>query len=79
MDYTLIPGKFADVSTASDSNVSSCIGLYIGGAGVVKVKGSDGATSTFNAMGGSYLTGRFASVLSTGSGTTATGIVALYP
>lgn len=78
-DLTLIPKRFADVNTAADTNVGSCIGLFVGAAGVVKVRGNDGATATFTAQAGAYLTGAFLSVLSAGNGTTATGIVALYP
>lgn len=77
-DLTLIPGRFADVSTASDVAVNTDIGLFVGGAGNVKVVGRDGVTATFAAAAGQYITGRFVTVKSTANGTTATGIVALY-
>ena len=75
-DLTLIPGRFADVSTGSDVVVNTDIGLYIGGAGNVKVVGRDGVAATFAVSAGQYLSGRFIQIVS--SGTTATGIVALY-
>ena len=75
-DLTLIPGRFANV-TPSDSNaVNTTIGLFVGGAGVVKATGRDGVVASFTVVAGQRLIGCFNLVMATG--TTATGIVALY-
>ena len=75
MDATLIPTKFANVTKSDTVPVNAALGLYIGTGGDVTVKGADGVSAKFVAGAGSYLTGRFHMVMSTG--TTASDIVAL--
>lgn len=69
----LIPSGAAAV-TKSDSAFVDLVGLYVGGAGDVAVKGSDGVSATFAAApAGTILPMKIVQVLSTG--TTATGLV----
>ena len=74
-DLSLIPSKFSDVVPSDTNPVNASLGLYVGGAGIVKVAGADGVVATFTVNAGQYLSGRFHRVLATG--TTAAGIVAL--
>ena len=75
-DLTLIPTKYKPVTKSDTVPVGATMGLYVGGAGDVTVKGDDGVEATFACQSGQYLSGRFCFVMATG--TTATGIVALY-
>ena len=73
------PAYDAAAVTPSDSGVISPVarGLYIGGAGAVKVDTEGGTAVTFSgATAGSILPVKVKRVYSTG--TTATNIVALY-
>lgn len=75
-DLTTIPASFANVTPSDTEPLSGrVIGLFVGAAGNVTVKGADGVAATFAASAGQYLVGRFRVVMSTG--TTASGIVAL--
>lgn len=75
-DLTLIPSKFMDVVPSDSNAINTDLGLYCGGAGVVKVVGRNSVTATFTVQAGQHLSGKFNLVLATG--TTATGLVALY-
>ena len=67
----------ASVTTSDSSEIDPTRGLYIGGAGNIKVDTAAGTTVTLNsAAAGSVLTIRVKKVYATG--TTATNIVALY-
>jgi hypothetical protein len=74
----LTPFRKAVAVTTSDATVLPVTdGLYIGGAGAVAVRTSDGGTATFSAVPvGSVLNIAVDQVLATG--TTATLILALY-
>lgn len=74
-DSTLIPANFADVTPSDTVPLPGrTIGLYVGVAGDVIVKGADGVQATLTvASAGSYLTGRFRMVM---AATSASGIVA---
>ena len=74
-DLTLIPSKFKPVTASDTAPVGATLGLYVGGAGSVVVKGEDDIQATFVCQAGQYLVGRFALVM---AATTATNIVALY-
>ena len=74
-DFSLIPSKFVDVTPSDTNPVNATLGLYVGGAGVVKVAGADGVIATFAVNAGQYLSGKVHRVMATG--TTASGIVAL--
>lgn len=71
-----IPAKFAAVTPSDTVPVGPTIGLYVGGAGNVVGKGSDGVAATFACQAGQYLVGEFHYVM---AASTATGIVALRP
>lgn len=71
-----IPQDWADITPSDTALISPCIGVYVGGSGTVKAAGSNGVVGTFQTQAGQYLIGAFTKVLSTG--TTATGLVALY-
>ena len=75
-DLTLVPTKFKAVTPSDTAAVGATLGLYVGTAGTVTVKGSDGVAVAFVCNSGQYLSGRFDLVMSTG--TTATNIVAIY-
>ena len=77
MSDVLIAKRFANV-TPSDSTVISdaSLGLYIGGAGTLAAAGVDGVVANFTVIAGQLVAGRFTLVKATG--TTATGIVALF-
>lgn len=75
-DFTLIPSKFLDITPSDSAPVNASLGLYIGTNGIVKLVGADGVIATFRVGDGQYLTGRIQRVMATG--TTATGIVALF-
>lgn len=64
--------------TPSDSASLTTVpkGLYIGGAGNIALRGEDGTDVTFAVLAGAFLPLCPVRVLATG--TTATGIVALY-
>lgn len=67
----------ASVTTSDSSEIDPTRGLYIGGAGNIKVDTAAGTTVTLNsAAAGSVLPIRVKKVYATG--TTATNIVALY-
>lgn len=72
----LIPQSWADITASDTTLISPAIGLYVGVAGTIKAAGQNGAVGTFQAQAGQYLIGSFTRVLATG--TTATGLVALY-
>lgn len=75
----LKPFAGAAAVTPSDSTAltNTAAGLYIGGAGAVKVGMPDGSTPTFSAVpAGTVLNAAVTQVYSTG--TTATNILALY-
>jgi|JFJP01.1.fsa_nt_gi hypothetical protein len=73
-DYTLIPTRFKAVTKSDTDPVNAEIGLFIGGAGNVVVKGVDGVQATFACLAGSTITGKFQFVM---AATTATNIVCL--
>lgn len=75
-DLTLLPSRFADIVPSDSAAINTTLGLYCGGAGVVKVVGRDSVTATFNVVAGQVINGKFNFVLATG--TTATGLVGLY-
>ncbi len=64
--------------TPSDSATFSPLpkGIYVGGAGNIALTGEDGTSVTFAVVAGAFLPLCPSKVLSTG--TTATGIIALY-
>jgi len=67
----------ASVTTSDSAEIDPTRGLYIGGAGNIKVDTAAGTTVTLNsAAAGSVLPIRVKKVYATG--TTATNIVALY-
>ncbi len=68
------------INLASDTSLSSCNGLYVGGAGNVKVDMRfNGTGITFSGVvAGTVLPIQVTKVYSTANGTTATNIVALY-
>lgn len=67
----------SEVTTSDTAVLGGVRGLYIGGAGNVKVDCEGGGTVTFNgALAGSIIPVRAVRVYATG--TTATNIVALY-
>ncbi len=76
LDFTLIPKRWAAVVPHDTNRFAGAIGLYVGGAGVVVGVGTDGNYASFTVQAGQYLVGQFTGVMSTG--TTASGIVALY-
>lgn len=71
-----IPNDWSDLTPSDTVLISPCIGLYVGVAGLIRAAGANGGIGTFQAQTGQYLVGRFTKVLATG--TTATGLVALY-
>lgn len=73
-DATLLPTKFKDVTPSDSASLGNCIGLYVGGAGTVVVKGANDVQATFTVPAGATLSGRFSRVM---AASTATGIVAL--
>lgn len=75
-DLTLIPTRFAPVVPHDTSPVNTTLGLYINVAGNIVVTGADGVAVTLAVGPNQYLSGKFALVKATG--TTATGITALY-
>jgi hypothetical protein len=67
----------AAVTPHNTNDIIETYSLYIGGAGALKVDMSDGSTQTFTAVAaGSVVPIAVTRVYSTG--TTATGIIALY-
>ena len=66
----------AEVTPSDSAQLSGVRGLFVGGAGNVEVVAEGGGQATFAAVAGQILPVRAVKVLSTG--TTATGIVALY-
>ena len=73
-DYTLIPGRFANVTPSDTTQLGGqVISLTVGGAGNLVVKGQDGTTATFVVIAGQTIKGKFNQVM---AATTATGIVA---
>jgi hypothetical protein len=75
-DLTLIPSRFVNLTPSDTAAVGTTIGLYVGGDGVVRASGRDGVVADFTVTTGQYLSGQFTLVLATG--TTATGLVALF-
>lgn len=74
-----LPAEFAVSVTPSDSTdlLVPCRGIYIGGAGAVTVNMMDGTQITFSGLAaGQFMPIRARRIWATG--TTATGIVALY-
>ena len=77
MSDVLIAKRFANVIPSDSALISDqSMGLVIGGAGTVTAAGVDGVTAVFTCVVGQVLTGRFTLIKATG--TTATGIVALF-
>lgn len=74
-DRTLIASSYAAVTKSDTVALKPTVCLFIGGAGNLVVKGSDGVTATIAVLAGQQLKGRFAYVM---DATTATGIVAGY-
>ena len=71
-----IPQDWADLTPSDVALISPSIGIYVGGSGTIRAAGKNGVVGTFQAQSGQYLIGYFTKVLATG--TTATGLVALY-
>ena len=69
-----IATRFADITPSDTAVIGPTIGLYVGGAGTLVVKGWDDADATFECPAGTYIPGSFKLVMSTG--TDATLIVA---
>lgn len=72
-DRTLTPSSFANITTSDTVPQPKTIGIYVGGAGNLVVKGSDGIQATLAVIAGQYVPGRFSFVM---AATTATGLVA---
>lgn len=67
---------WAAVTPSGTTHLGNVRSLYVGGAGDVVAEDVDGTTATFTCAAGTYLFIEAKRVLATG--TTATGIVALY-
>jgi hypothetical protein len=72
----LIPKSWSDLTPSDTVLITPAIGIYVGIAGDIRAAGRDGVVGTFQAQTGQYLIGNFTKVMATG--TTATGLVALY-
>lgn len=68
--------NIAEVTKSDTTQLSGVRGLFVGGAGDVEVVAEGGGQATFTAVAGQIIPVRAVKVMSTG--TTATGIVALY-
>lgn len=75
-DFTLVPTRFATVTPSDTSPINATLGLYINVGGNIVVTGANGVAVTLAVKDGQYLSGAF--VLVKATGTTATGITALY-
>jgi len=74
---TVSPPQHHKAVTPSDSTDLTKVatkGLFVGTAGDVVVKGTDGVSATYKALSGQYIWGQFSRVM---AATTATNIVAL--
>lgn len=72
-NQSLVPSKYVAV-TASDSTPTEFVGVYVGTAGNIALKGTDGVAVTFkNAPAGLIIPGFISRVMTTN--TTATDIV----
>ena len=72
-----VPRKWVAVTPADGTTLPTMDALYVGGAGNVAFQTHDSATTvTVPAVAGGYILGQITKVLSTG--TTATGLFALY-
>lgn len=72
------PGyRFAEVTPSDTAELGNVRALYVGGAGNLEIVGQDGTAATFTGvLSGTTLPVQALKVMSTG--TTATGIVAIY-
>lgn len=68
-----IPQNWVTVTPSDTIPVGPTIGLFVGGAGNLVVKGSDGNQVTLAAAASTFIWGNFTYVMAT---TTATGVVA---
>ena len=74
-----VPGKWTSVTPSDSTDLTGCMGLYVGGTGNVAVRCADatGTTVTFSAVPvGSFIPGSFTRVM---AATTATLILAAWP
>lgn len=74
-----IPGRWVAVTKSDSTDLTGCIGLYVGGAGDVHVRTLDDPSTTvvFTAPPvGTFIPGHFTRVM---NATTATLILAAYP
>ena len=71
-----IPQSWSDLTPSNTALISPAVGIYVGVAGTIRAAGGDGVVGTFEVQAGQYLIGAFTKVLATG--TTASGLVALY-
>lgn len=68
-----IPQSWAAVTPSDSVPVGPTLGLFVGGAGNLIVKGTDGNQVTLAVVAGSFIWGNFTYVM---AATTATGVVA---
>jgi hypothetical protein len=71
-----IPQEWSNLTPSDTVLISPSVGLYVGVAGTIRAAGANGVVGTFEVQAGQYLIGAFTKVLATG--TTASGLVALY-
>lgn len=74
-----IPGHWVTVTPSDATDLTGCIGIYVGGTGNVAARavGAPGTTVTFSAVPvGGFIPGTFTRVM---AATTATLILAAYP
>lgn len=73
-----MPGRWAAVTPSDSTDLTGCIGLYVGGTGNVAVRTLNAAETTVtfsSAPAGSFIPGNFTRVM---AATTATSILAAF-
>lgn len=73
-----MPGRWDTVTPSDSTDITGCIGLYVGGTGSVAVRtlNAAGTTVTFSSVpAGSFIPGNFTRVM---AATTATSILAAF-